>query len=134
MNEKCEVRPIDANASDVEQISCYFSDRCSLKDVQEWLDEQPTLDVIPMDVHRKRMEAETQKRVLTEKTNQQILENYAPVVHAKWIQGKTHQDYFHCSCCKVSNKMKKSCNIYILPKYCPNCGAKMDGWKDDENA
>lgn len=98
------------------------------------IDQAPAIDAVPMDDLRKCLESEIEKRILTEKTNRQILENYVPVVHAKWIQSKTHQDYFHCSCCKVSNKMKKSCNIYILPKYCNCCGAKMDGGKDDENA
>ena len=139
MSKTNEARPIDANAlcaileakADMALVPEY---KHAFLNVQEMVNAMPTLDVIPMDAHRKCMEAEIKKRVLTEKTNQQILENYAPVVHAKWIQGKTHQDYFHCSCCKVSNKMKKSCNIYILPKYCPNCGAKMDGGEDDENA
>lgn len=42
--------------------------------------------------------------------------DFAPVVHARWIDrdGKTW-----CSVCDVSNKHYK-------PPYCPHCGAKMD--------
>ena len=40
----------------------------------------------------------------------------APVVHAHWIDGYKWQ-----TCSKCRNKGKKSW------KFCPNCGAKMDG-------
>ena len=36
-------RLIDANAADVERICCYYGDCCRIEDVQEWLDEQPTI-------------------------------------------------------------------------------------------
>ena len=138
--ETNEVRLIDANAADVEQISCYFSDHCRLKDVQEWLDEQPTLDVIPMDVHRKCMEAEIKKRILTEKTNRQILENYVPVRHGRWqgegdgyADGYPVLDVWSCSECEDCIDDGTD-DPSFLPIYCPHCGAKMDGGKDDENA
>ena len=97
MSKTNEVRLIDANAlcaileakADMALVPEY---KHAFLNVQAMVNAMPTLDVIPMDAHRKCMEAEIKKRVLTEKTNQQILENYAPVVHAKWIQGKTHQD------------------------------------------
>lgn len=57
-----------------------------------------------------------------------------PMRHGRWIQNKTVPAYHHCSLCKVPHKMKMSCNVYVLLKYCPNCGAKIDGGKDDENA
>ena len=57
-----------------------------------------------------------------------------PVRHGRWIQSKTVYAYHNCSLCKVPHKMQMSCNVYVLLKYCPHCGAKMDGWKDDENA
>lgn len=57
-----------------------------------------------------------------------------PVRHGRWIQSKTVPTYHHCSLCKVPHKMQMSCNVYVLLKYCPFCGAKMDGGKDDENS
>lgn len=39
-------RYIDANKADVERISCFYGGECRLEDVQEWLDEQPTANVI----------------------------------------------------------------------------------------
>ena len=57
-----------------------------------------------------------------------------PVQHGRWIQSKTVPYYHYCSRCGVPQKMEKSCNIYVLKPYCPYCGSKMDGGKDDENA
>lgn len=39
-------RYIDADKADVERISCFYGAECRLEDVQEWLDEQPTADVV----------------------------------------------------------------------------------------
>ena len=50
----------------------------------------------------------------------------APVVHARWIQNKTVPSYHFCSNCKRAHNMPKSCNVYVLLFYCPDCGAKMD--------
>ena len=50
-----------------------------------------------------------------------------PVRHGRWIQFKAAPSYHYCSYCKSTNKMTMSCNKYVLLKYCPNCGAKMDG-------
>ena len=138
MSDKRNVRPIDANdlcaileaKADMALVPEY---KHAFLNVQAMVNAMPTLDVIPMDVHRKCMEAEIKERVLTEKTNRQILENYVPVRHGRWIQSKTVPAYHYCSLCKVTHKMKRSCNVYVFTKYCPHCGAKMDGEKDDEN-
>ena len=50
-----------------------------------------------------------------------------PVRHGRWIQAKTAPSYHYCSYCKSTHKMTMSCNKYVLLKYCPNCGARMDG-------
>ena len=50
-----------------------------------------------------------------------------PVRHGWWIQSKTVPAYHHCSLCKVARKMQVSCNKYVMLRYCPNCGARMDG-------
>ena len=138
MSDKREVRTIDANAlcailKAKADMAIKFDYKCAFLNANAIVNAMPTIDVVPMDVYKKGIEAENKKRVLAEKTNRRILENYVPLVHGKWIQSKTISDYFHCSCCKAQNKMKKSCNTYVLPKYCPNCGAKMDGEEDDEN-
>lgn len=57
-----------------------------------------------------------------------------PVRHGRWIQNKTVPAYHHCSLCKVARKMQASCNKYLMLRYCPHCGAKMDGGEDGENA
>lgn len=50
-----------------------------------------------------------------------------PVRHGRWIQVIAVPSYHYCSYCKSTHKMTMSCNKYVLLKYCPNCGAKMDG-------
>jgi hypothetical protein len=49
-----------------------------------------------------------------------------PVRHGRWIQSKTVPSYHSCSYCKRPHNMPKSCNVYVLPYYCMDCGAKMD--------
>lgn len=83
MSDKREVRLIDANAlctileakADMALVPEY---KHAFLNVQAMVNAIPTIDVVPMDVHRKCMEAEIKKRVLTEKTNRRILENYGP--------------------------------------------------------
>lgn len=53
-----------------------------------------------------------------------------PVRHGRWIQNKSVPAYHGCSYCHAAHKMLKSCNIYVLLNYCPNCGAKMRGDND----
>ena len=55
----------------------------------------------------------------------------APVVHAHWTK-----DFIKIGNCDWKYKCSK-CGKYnkqYSPPFCPHCGAKMDGWKDDENA
>lgn len=42
------MRLIDADAANVEDILCYYGDNCRTEDVKEWLDEQPTIDAVPV--------------------------------------------------------------------------------------
>lgn len=39
-------RYIDADKANVEEISCYYGSNCYIEDVQEWLNELPTADVV----------------------------------------------------------------------------------------
>lgn len=136
MSDKRNVRPIDAN-----DLCAILEAKADMVLLQEYkhaflnviamVNAIPMLDVIPMDAHKKCMEEEIKKRVLTEKTNRQILENYVPVVHAKWMKHYIKIGNFDwkykCSICGEFNKQ-------YSPPYCPYCGAMMDGGKDDENA
>lgn len=52
--------------------------------------------------------------------------NAAPVVHGRWIRQKGSAHVFKCSACGF---------VFAgaaIAKYCPNCGAKMDGRETDE--
>ena len=44
--------------------------------------------------------------------------DYAPVMHGEWVEG------MFCSNCRQVDLSK--------PNVCPNCGAMMDGGKEDE--
>lgn len=117
-----------------------FEYKASFLNVNAIVNKMPTLDVVPMDEHKKRLEAETKKRVLTEKTNRRILENYVPVRHGRWqgegdgyADGYPVMDMWYCSECGYCIDDGTD-DPSFLPKYCPECGAKMDGGNDDENA
>ena len=52
-----------------------------------------------------------------------------PVKHGKWIDPTTGEYCYRCSVCEEYTTMELPRLLY---HYCPNCGAKMDGGKDDE--
>lgn len=61
------------------------------------------------------------------------LVEYAPVVHGRWdgegdglADGEIVLDVWYCSKCGycIDDGTDDPC---VLPNYCPNCGAKMDG-------
>ena len=56
-----------------------------------------------------------------------------PVRHGQWINKKTVQAFHHCRLCGVTNKMQVSCNKYVMLRYCPNCGARMDGEANEKD-
>ena len=48
-----------------------------------------------------------------------------PVKHGHWKESKCLDDCFWvCSCCKFPSQAIAAPKLY---KYCPNCGARMDG-------
>ena len=63
--------------------------------------------------------------------------DYAPVRHGKWIKDKddlywgNHFIHLNCSLCGGEAHINRFGTAYILSNYCPNCGAKMDGGKND---
>lgn len=64
-------------------------------------------------------------------------EDVAPVVHGRWdgegdglADGEIVLDVWYCSECGhcIDDGTDDPC---VLPNYCPNCGAKMDGGDSD---
>ena len=53
-------------------------------------------------------------------------EDVAPVVHGKWIVTNCIQDYVSITCSACNFKWRNR-RYMQYQKYCPNCGAKMDG-------
>lgn len=68
----------------------------------------------------------------------------APVVHAMWIPSESDFDDddtlfdveewcdWQCSACREDICYDDPMPLRLLPKFCPNCGAKMDGGEDAE--
>ena len=79
-----------------------YSDPVLLHAIQNVLDETPTVDAVE-------------------------------VVHGRWVDtGKTFEDekcrYNYWECSECNNQIA---GRYGLHNYCPNCGARMDGGKDN---
>ena len=57
----------------------------------------------------------------------------APVVHGRWI-GKPLCGNANCRCSECGGVFQIHANLHgkVLQKYCPNCGAKMDGEEQDD--
>ena len=61
-----------------------------------------------------------------------------PIVHAHWIEGQTDNPNIHnilCSCCFEGYPSKGHANSQYTKKkfkWCPDCGAKMDEWGEEE--
>ena len=58
--------------------------------------------------------------------NQFPVADVAPVRHGRWETNSDRPDSLICSVCKCGFDMWK----HDPHNYCPNCGAKMDIWKD----
>lgn len=55
----------------------------------------------------------------------------APVVHGQWID---HKDEHQCSVCKEFTFVDSYVWVQLRYDFCPNCGAKMDGDRRDDDA
>lgn len=52
-----------------------------------------------------------------------------PVVHGRWIRMPREVDFVGCDiyiCSNCNGEFMADCD-YEMPKFCPECGAKMDG-------
>lgn len=57
----------------------------------------------------------------------------APVVHGRWIGAPLcGNDSCRCSECGSWHNIHANLRGEIMQKYCPNCGAKMDGGDSDD--
>lgn len=57
----------------------------------------------------------------------------APVVHGRWIGAPLcGNDNCRCSVCGSWHNIHANLHGEIMQKYCPNCGAKMDGGNEND--
>lgn len=96
-----EMRLIDANAADVERICCYYGDNCRIEDVQEWLDDQPTIAVVPP-----------------------ADKNYGSWYVPTGMMPAAHHGRHRCTECG-SMALYESPGRECLSSHCPNCGIYM---------
>lgn len=59
-----------------------------------------------------------------------------PVRHGRWIPTVIYMntpDYYACSVCghEIAEEFTSAIPVPYVYKFCPNCGAKMDGGGDD---
>ena len=97
-------------------------------ETQNRVRELPAVAAVPLEYHDKCLEAAIKKRILTEKTNRQIIENYVPVVHGRWEQ--VDEDAWTCTACGNVWTFLDGGPNENNAKYCPVCGAKMNGEGD----
>ena len=69
---------------------------------------------------------EAAHRHIEEVISNQPTADVAPVVHGKWILA---EDGWYCSACKLYPNFDYDPEEKGI-QYCPNCGAKMDGWDE----
>ena len=55
----------------------------------------------------------------------------AEVRHGKWKKSECAKYDYFCSVCRVWTMLRCYGNHDDLTKYCPNCGAKMDGERSE---
>ena len=52
-----------------------------------------------------------------------------PVIHARWCEEQERTNHWHCGNCGFVEGI-----VSRFYNYCPNCGAKMDGERRDDDA
>lgn len=95
------MRLIDADAANVDDIPCFYGTECRLENVEEWLDEQPTVDAEPV-----------RHAVWRRKDKEQAL------FGVEWECTNCHDTI-------VLNGILTPIGNGFM--FCPYCGAKMEG-------
>lgn len=59
--------------------------------------------------------------------------DYSPVMLGEWVEQEDFcgDPYYTCSACKIDWVCIDGTPAENGMRYCPNCGAKMEGWKTD---
>lgn len=96
------MRLIDADDIDVGDISCFYGENCRLEDVQQLIDDQPTIDAVIM-MHGKWIECD-----------------YKYLEHGM-LETEPNAG-FCCSNCRAAFRKKNM----TYKQFCAACGARMD--------
>ena len=122
----------DLNSSDLIRRNdvLWITKETGAWETQSRVRELPAVAAVPLEYHEKCMEAAIKKRILTEQTNRQIIENCAPVVHGRWRQDD--EDAWTCTACGNMWTFLDGGPNENNANYCPMCGAKMNGEGDVE--
>lgn len=118
-------RLIDADAADVERIYCSYGSLCTLEDVQQWLDERPTVDAVEV-VHG-HWELTVHNQIVNGRRSvtAQCSECYED-------KGEIWAGFFPGIPDNIADSAAlQSAESVKLSHYCPNCGAKMDGGEEE---
>ena len=54
-----------------------------------------------------------------------------PVKHGRWVYDENNMEYSCSECLHEAHVTVNRVYTYLLTDYCPNCGAKMQGGKDE---
>ena len=104
--------------------------------MSECIDRQALLDAIPSTEEDKQISLYGAVSDFISLVHDVPAVDVAPVVHGEWHYNENGRDFglgaWACSCCDTCNHNipgNPNINPYIWSgsKFCPNCGAKMDG-------
>lgn len=117
------MRLIDADALEQAAIERYKSGLLTKNEAETVADmalNAPTIDAVPMDDYM---------------DLQNHFVDWEPVRHGKWVPDEA--DKWRCSECGIGNnyayKWSVSGGDELQDNYCPNCGARMDGGRDEDS-
>ena len=96
----------------------------------EYIERQMILDAIPHADEDKKISLFGAIADFVILVNEIPTADVAPVVHGRWIRFKEHDScYVHMRCSECSAYWSDPSHADSF-RYCPNCGAKMDGGGD----
>ena len=111
---------------DVREVAKYI-DR---EDLVEWLKRIPLKDLSDGRGLCRVIFEDDFKRAI-KKIPKGIIVDVAPVRYGRWVDAPLYGNKnCRCSECGSWNSIEASWRGVIMQKYCPNCGAKMDGGED----